>query len=252
VKIQDLVTQASAAAIDAVGAAARAARWKAAAVAEAERIRLEVGSADRFGSDQKLGVLRLDGADRPAVPIVTKPAELAGWLAERDPGQVSATITVPADRLEAALEAIGFAGIPDVRADVTPRSGVVEWLRDNCVIHGDPDAPGRWNVLYPDPAGATDVVPGTDAVQPQPRWVLTPAAEHRKDAEAKAVADVEGELVGDATVWAALAEPEDGALDTLNVSELRRRCRSAGLPASGTKAELITRIGTALNSGAAA
>lgn len=276
-KIQDLVTLAADAAIDLARADAKAATLKARAVAEAERIRTEVGSADRFASDQKLGVLRLDGADKPAAPVVTKDGEFGSFLAERAPEHAAATITVPAQYLAAALSSLEFAGIPQVEADVRPASSWRDWVDGSCVIQADPDTAGGWVVLYVDEEKHTHVVPGLSAVKPQPRWVLAPNQDLKReraelgmqDAEehlqlmagddndaAPDVAPAPARIAHDPQAAAAHAVVVQGGFSTpdieadrmmqdlerMGVANLRAIAQDAGLPSGGSKVALRARI----------
>lgn len=192
-RIQDLVDIALTARIDADAATARAAALKAAAVAEAERIRLTTGLVDRFPSQQHLGNLRLDGADAPAVARVTKGEEFADFLAQHQSDAVTTTITVPADQLEAALQALEFASVPGVTARVDPGPGAADFLERRCVIQADKDT-GEWTVLHVDDEKHTHVVPGVLASKPAPRWVLSAAADKKREAIELAEADARAEL----------------------------------------------------------
>jgi hypothetical protein len=254
-RIMDLVNLASDAALDAAAAGTRATTSKAAAVAEAERIRLDIGgSADRFTSEQGLGVLRLDGANKPAVPRIEKPAEFASWLAERHPQLVQATITVPADQLEAALKAIEFAQITTVSAEAQPKTEATLWMTENCRPFADPDSPGDWLVRAATDNGY-ESVPGVGATQPAPTWVLTANSDLKK-ARAQASADQAREQVKQLVEPAAAVgspAPDPGPepityvdLATLSRDDLVAQCKSAGLGTSGTKAALAARLNTAL------
>lgn len=257
-RIDDLITAAADAALDADRAAVRAARLRAAAIAEAERIRLTSKSADRWTCEQGLGVLRLDGAGKPATASISKPAEYGSWLAERAPDRVTATITVPAEQLPAALDALEFAGIDRAEAAVLPGPGASEFLAEQCVIQADPDIDGTWNVLHVDQAGHTSPVPGVTASRPAPRWVLTPDKDRKQDAAASASLEVEAELAAlDGTPLAETTTPEPAssaddlatapAVDPLGLDGRKRReliqmCKDAGIASSGSISVLRSRL----------
>lgn len=179
--LQNLVNAALGERADADYRYAKADRLKAAAIAEAERLRARGGAVRELSSDQGLGTLRLDGANKPAVPVVDKPDETSSWLAQVAPALVTASIRVPVERLAEALEVLDFAGIngPAVSAKVESRDPqeTGRWLRENCVVQADPQVPRAWNVLYRDAEGHLTPVPGTSAVQPVPSWKLTVAAD---------------------------------------------------------------------------
>jgi len=265
-RIEDLVDTACGAAIEAEAATTRALRMKAAAVAEAERLRVTGGLVDRFPSSQGLGNLRLDGADRPATSTITGSSEYASWLAEHAPDAVTATLTVPAPLLEQAMEALGFAGIPGTPA-VTPGPTAGEFLRDRCIVQADPDLPGGWLVLHVDDQRHTHPVPGVTASRPSPRWVLTPTSQLKKDAAQRAADDAERELDllrGDHAdepeptaarpALSVVPEPSAAAperaeqswtgeeLDLLDLAGLRHLCKEAGLRATGNKRDLRDRL----------
>lgn len=195
-RLQDLVNDANAAAIDAARASARASRLRAAAIAEAERVRLTVPGADRFRSDQQLGELRLDGAGKPAQARVEKPDEWASWLAERAPDQVEAAIIMPAGRVEKAMELLDFAGLVDAQVSVrvTPAGGALGWLDGRSVIQADPDHRGAWNVLHIDGDGHTTPIPGLTATRPAPVWKLCPDTAKAKAAAEEGTSEAEEEL----------------------------------------------------------
>lgn len=259
-RIMDLVDAASAAALDEAGASARASTLKAAAVAEGERIRLEVGVADRFTSEQGLGVLRLDGANKPAVCRVEKPTEFADWLAQRQPHLVRATITVPAAQLEDALTALNFATVDVAGAEVKPTSEAEGWMREHCHPVADPESPGGWYVRTIT-ADGTEVVPGVGASKPAPRWVLAPNQDLKRaraqEAEDEARAELHPEeAVPEAPVPAvevSTPRPAPAAdpilytdLTAVLRDDLVARCKSAGLPITGTKATLAARLNVAI------
>jgi hypothetical protein len=207
-KIQDIVDAALAARLDHDATGARADRLKAAAVAAAERLRLEVGLVDRFPSQQGLGNLRLDGADAKAAVRIEKPAEVADWLAQRRPDLTVATLTVPAARLQDLLDAAEFSDIP-VTAEIQLTGDGQQWVKDNC----HPVAvEGGW-VARAVLDGAPEEVPGLSASRPAPRWVLTADPKVKKLRTAEAVQDAELELGGDQPEPAVVPAPRSAVDD---------------------------------------
>jgi hypothetical protein len=172
---QDLVNEAAAAALRSAYAAALAAGLKAAAIAEAERARAAGLPARELTADDRTGSLRLDGAGRPAAPVISDAAATTSWLAEHAPHLVRAALTVPVDRLEEALQVLEMLGMREdtvaARVEFRDPGEAAKWLADNCTIQADPDLPGKWNVLYRQARedgeeGATlTPVPGVSAVK---------------------------------------------------------------------------------------
>jgi hypothetical protein len=266
--LQDLLNLAAEARLQQWYADTRADALKAAAVGEAERVRAEGVPLDRLASDRGLGSLRLDGAGAPPRPVISKREEVASWLAERSPGLVTATITVPADKLEDALKVLSYAELdgPTVTAKVVPADEdlAVRWIAQNCIAQADPDTPGAWNVLFRDSEGHLSPVPGVNVVQPRPRWVMAVDDERKKDMVATAVAEVDTTIAelrapkradalpipspapagADAVErFDKLVEREPGAeVSGLSRAQLVQRCRDAGLATSGTKAALVERL----------
>ena len=254
-RIDELITYAADSALDAERAAVRAARFRAAAIAEAERIRLTTKSSDRWTCEQGLGVLRLDGLNKPAAPTTAKPTEFANWLAERAPHLVTATVKIPAEQLQSVLDAIEFAGVTDVEATVLPGPGSSDFLAERCVIQADPDVAGEWNVLHVTEAGHTEPVPGVTALKPSPRWVLTPTPALKKQAaeEAAEQADTEleamdADLAAEQPVDPTPAEPAAPVeadvlgLDGRKRRELIQMCKDAGIASSGSISVLRARL----------
>jgi hypothetical protein len=202
--IDDLLSAALAAELEARQARARADRLKGAVVAEAERVRRDVGKARSFTDGANhLGNLRLDG-EGPAAPHVTDPAGFASWLAERAPSLVTATVTVSGHYLEEAIEVLNaipdaaatvvltvpatqlgeaidvaeFAGIAreDIAAVVAPKAGASAWLTEHCMVIAEEVPEGTapaWSVVHVT-AGGNAPVDGVTASKPVPKWVLTP------------------------------------------------------------------------------
>lgn len=194
--LQDIVNEATAAALQAAYMKARADALKAAAVGEAERLRAEGAPVRELSSDQRLGTLRLDAAGLPAVPVIDKPDEVTSWLAEHAPHLVTASIRVPVDQLEKALDALEFhAGMaaPDVEArmDFHDRDAATRWIREHCIVQADPEAPRTWNVRLVNPDGTLTPVPGVSGIQPAPYWVVKTNDERKRDYVATAQSEVD-------------------------------------------------------------
>lgn len=193
--LSDLVESAAIAKIAALKHSTFAARLDAAAKAEAERLRLTGHAGDRHTT--KVGVLRCDGLNRPPTPVVEDEEAFASWVAQRRPDAVTATITVPADKLEAAIECIEFAGISDYAAQVRVKSPTAE-LKDVELVP-DAEAKSGWVALAPPEENAgvpavPPVVPGVGGVAAPIRWVLTPQSAAKKAVEEEAEADADGFL----------------------------------------------------------
>jgi hypothetical protein len=192
--LQDLVNAALAERRDANYRRARADALLAAVIGEAERLRSTGVSVRELDSDQRIGTLRLDGANLPAVPAISDPGELASWLAERFPELVTASVAVPVGRLEEVLELLDMAGLRDVaEASVVPRdlAKTLAWLGEHCKVQADPKTPHTWNVLHVDSEGHTTPVPGTTAQRPSPTWKVLVDPALQADAKAVAQAEIE-------------------------------------------------------------
>ena len=199
-RLTDLIEAAAAAAVDHKRTGVIAERLTAAAKAEAERARLAGNAGDRYTT--QAGVLRCDGLTKGVAPFVEDDAAFASYVAERMPGSVTATITVPAEVLATVLDAVDATGVPwssSVRVlnqDAALRDLVVE-------VHPDADSPSGWVAV-----GADGLpVPGVTGRRPGLRWVLTPAKDAVKAAEAEAK-----EYAEDA-VHALTDEPETAPTD---------------------------------------
>lgn len=250
-RIDELVTFAADAALEKAEVSARADAWKARATGEAERIRMQTPGCREFMSGEaRLGTLRLDGADLPATASVSDSAALGAYLAEHHPDQAAATITVPAsmvDLLIGAMESLGVTAT--VKVAPVDAAG---FLKDSCkVIAGE--TAGTWTVRDVTGETARDV-PGVTATRPQPTWKLIPNSEMRRERIAAAIDMVDGQVEAMREPVAPLAvvpdpapEPEPSAPTTalgrykgaLTVRELKAACKDAGLPTSGTGAELL-------------
>lgn len=146
-----------------------------------------------------LGAVRLDGADSPPSPVITDPAAYASWMAERHPSEVTARLTVPADRLAEALDALEFAGLSDMSADLEVRPAWSQaFLAGLQLDEVKPPVPGvssgEWQALVVDEAtGEASVVPGVGGNPPVPRLVVSLDAARKRKAveEADALVEVE-------------------------------------------------------------
>lgn len=190
--LQDLVTAALAERLQAYYQYARADALLAAVIGEAERQRAAGIPARELSSDQRIGAIRLDGSDLPARPLITDTDQLGSWLAEHHPSLVTASIRVPVNRLEDALEALGYAGMGnDTEATITPRDEALAWLNDECIVQADPQLARAWNVLHRDDEGHLTQVPGTTARPPFPTWKVLVDKEQKAAAQADAQLEVE-------------------------------------------------------------
>ena len=212
-RIDDVVTFASEAALDLAEAQAKAGAWKAKAVGEAERIRMEVPGAREFMSgDARLGALRLDGADLPATTLVTDGAAFAGHLVKYAPGEATASVTIPADRADDLRQALEFLGITGA-VSFAAIGGGAAYLKDHCKIVADPELPSGWKVLAITDDGTTVPVPGVTGTRPVPTWKLIPNNEKRKERIAAAVemVDEQADSIRDAVAASAIPETEVAA-----------------------------------------
>jgi hypothetical protein len=195
--LQDLVNRALDERRDADYRRARADSWLAATIGEAERLRAAGSPVRELASDQRLGAIRLDGANLPAQPVIEKTDELASWLAETSPDLVTASITVPVGKLEEVLELLEMTGLRDAaEAKVAPKdlAQTLAWLEEHCKVQADPDTPHAWNVMHQDDEGHLTAVPGVTARPPTPTWKVI--LDRTLKAEAVTVAKAEvGELV---------------------------------------------------------
>jgi hypothetical protein len=236
VSLQDRVNAALAERLDADARRARADRLLAAVIGEAERLRAEGAPVRELSSDQRIGTIRLDGADLPAAPVIEKLDELASWLAEHAPDLVTATIRVPVEKLAEALEALGYAGLGEgeTSAAVAPRDlgETLAWLARECLVQTDPQIPRAWNVMHKDEEGHLSEVPGTTARPPVGTWKVIVDKDKKRDAIAVAVAEAD-DLV------AALNEPpghEEWCVDAEH-DPAATSCYPAAMDAEGRPAD---------------
>lgn len=144
----------------------------------------------------KSGQIRLDGCGGDPIPYVVNDSTVAEHIAQRTPDNAVATITVPADKLEAALEVLGFADVHVTRSEVTARdSAVAALLKDATLVdtwEGLPDDAEKPDPRYfaVDPDG--QVIPGVSGRVPSaPRLVV--AVDPAVKAALTAQADAEDE-----------------------------------------------------------
>ncbi|WP_053207967.1 hypothetical protein [Jiangella muralis] len=149
-----------------------------------------------------LGTIRLDGADLDPKAVVSDRAEFASFVAEQWPTEVVATITVPADQLPAALEALDFAGVPVEESDATVREAFQGKYLGELVVEKDPAAPEGETRYYAADRKLGVIVPGLGGKPSNPH--LTVAVD--KDAKADAIE-------------AALAEPVDEPRDDTTTTD---------------------------------
>lgn len=132
------------------------------------------------------GTIRLDGADAPAKPVVRDAPAFASYLAERFPHEVTATITIESAHLEAALQALEFAGIQHngVAAAVRPAFQTV--FLDGLLLEkeADLDEHGKQQYFAVD-AKTSEVVPGVGGSEPSPtlKVIADPAAKRQHEYE---------------------------------------------------------------------
>jgi hypothetical protein len=132
------------------------------------------------------GTIRLDGADSPAKPTVKDAGAFSSYVAERFPHEVTATITIESAHLEAALEALQFAGIPTNRVEATVRPAFQTVLLDGLLIEPEVDLDEHGNRQYfAVDAKTSEVVPGIGGIDPTPKLVVVadPAAKRSGERE---------------------------------------------------------------------
>ena len=218
---------------------------------EAKR-RVEQDGAAPTWKAAGLGTVRWDVPADPAV-TVTKPAELASFLAERDPAAVVATITVSADHLEAALSALTFSGVP-AEAEVTLVPDLVQrWLQEAAEVHPADTGTGYAvsEVVRTEHGLARGVsVPGVEASRKAPRLVVTLEAARKREAQAAGVEAAEaaaGAMPAPAPIPAPRT-PVETFKYTPDVPKdaLVNACLAAGVSPRGTKQQLVERLNGAL------
>lgn len=115
-----------------------------------------------------LGQIRLDGVDPEPIPYVADGPEFGSWLAQQHPSEVRASIAVPADRLEEAIDALGFAEIPVESSTAEPREAFLSRFLDTLTLVDVEDGHG-WQAV--DDQG--QLVPGVGGrVASSPRLVV--------------------------------------------------------------------------------
>ncbi|KWW97381.1 hypothetical protein LI90_4353 (plasmid) [Carbonactinospora thermoautotrophica] len=147
------------------------------------------GAAPRW-SARGLGSVRLDGADLGPRPYVKNETDFANYVAQRWPSEVIATIEVPADRLEEAVEALQFADIPTT-ARVQVRSAWARQYLESLDVEQDQEPDGtpmnEWFAIDPETG---EVVPGVSAAVNPPKLVVTLDREVKAKAVEEAAAEV--------------------------------------------------------------
>lgn len=143
-----------------------------------------------------LGTIRLDGADAPPKPEVNDAAAFASWIAERYPHEVTGTIKLDGTQLTAALEALDFAGVPHLGADLEVREAFQALFLKSLRVDRDdpdpenPDAPRpHFAILVDGDSGEVTTVPGVGAVQPGMKLYVSSDTAAKSDA----LAEVEAE-----------------------------------------------------------
>jgi hypothetical protein len=190
VKIDEILQRILGATADKARAEAVIARLREGLHAEAMRRFRDEGAAPSWKA-RGLGSARLDGADAPPKVFVSRDGEFADWLAQRQPESVVATLTVPADRLADALDALGFAGV-DATAQVVTGPAALTWVDEHTrAVQLEED---RWSVVAVDEDGKrTDEgeIPGLLASRSAPRIVISLAPEVKAQAVSDALAELD-------------------------------------------------------------
>lgn len=187
IKVDAVLRRILEAAAEEVTARQRGARYRRLLEDEARARHAAEGAAPTWKA-RGLGQVRWDGADADPKPYVAAPVAFGSWAAQRHPSGVVATLTVPADRLAAAVEALGFAGIPDITAQVTAHPRFVETFLEQVDVAGSEEA--GWVVVAADTG---EVVEGLAARTPSPRLVVVLDRQAKADALALADTTVDDE-----------------------------------------------------------
>ena len=207
-------------------AAAKATIARTRAVLEAEaRARLAAEGAAPSWSTKGLGKVRYDDAGEWTATVADETA-LGSWVAEHYPTEATAVVTLDATDLEAALEALTFAGITPAEARVALRPTFAAQLAENRL-------PDRDVVVDVEETASDDG--GVDRV-------INITAVHQTTVAiiAAATTDAEGIVLDPRAVDARRRD-----LETLPLPDLKSACLRQELGTSGTKAQLAERLARA-------
>lgn len=134
-----------------------------------------------------LGEVRLDGANTEPKAYIADDDAYASWVAERHPEQVTATITIPADRLADAIEAMEFAGINTHSAKVVPTADGLTHLQKATL---EPAGDSAWIAVSVD----GEQIPGVEGRRAGGTWKVVPTRGLATDAKTAAIEEVQREL----------------------------------------------------------
>jgi len=245
-------------------AAAKATIARTRAVLEAEaRARLAAEGAAPSWSTKGLGKVRYDDAGEWTATVADETA-LGSWVAEHYPTEATAVVTLDATDLEAALEALTFAGITPAEARVALRPTFAAQLAENRLPDRDvvvdveetaSDDGGVDRVInitaVHQTTGDVVEVPGMSATRKPGRLVVTLDRERRASALA-AAAEATDAIIAAATEDADAVVLDPRAVDarrrvleTLPLPDLKSACLRQELGTSGTKAQLAERLARA-------
>jgi hypothetical protein len=255
---------------DEVAAKSRVQGFRAVLEDEARRRVIDEGAAPSWKATA--GTVRYQDIG-PWTATVIDPQVFASHVADHHPEHVTATVVLDATDLEAALEALEFAGVKPLRSELEVRdpfgTAYLKGLNVDVAEIGQRDSEGHdlhmhreFTITHVDTdTGEAVVVPGTSAARTPGKLVVT----LDKDAKAKAVeaaASAASQLVATATVLPTeAAPPADAIARTALIETLVARpaelvtsiAKALDLSQTGTRLELATKVAMMadLNSGAA-
>lgn len=138
-------------------------------------------------SKTPLGEVRLDGGAGEPVAYIADDAAYASWVAQRHPQEVTATVTVPADQLEAVLALLDGAGVAGVTAQVTPTRDGLRHLASATLVEDGEDG---WFGVSPD----GETIDGVAGRRPGGTWKVVPVRSRLVEAKVAAEESTRAEI----------------------------------------------------------
>lgn len=138
-------------------------------------------------SKTPLGEVRLDGGAGEPVAYIADDAAYASWVAQRHPQEVTATVTVPADQLEAVLALLDGAGVAGVTAQVTPTRDGLRHLASAALVEDGEDG---WFGVSPD----GETIDGVAGRRPGGTWKVVPVRSRLVEAKVAAEESTRAEI----------------------------------------------------------
>lgn len=221
------------------------------------RATLEETARERYRTEGAAPTWKAPGAGTVAFTApgewkatIGDPVAFAEWAAQNHPANVAATINLNADDLEAALNALRFAGI-EATATVTPRPAWVgTWLDSLEVEVTEPtdEHDERTHVIV-DPTDG--LLPDGLTITRSTGGLRVTLDRDRRSAAIRAAEEQATQTITSATPEASVpaladrqahVEARRRELEGMTVADLRALAAEAEVPASGTKAVLAERI----------